>query len=841
MSFDPSDYFIPEAIEIIKYHIRNNEGNEVLFVGSVNDDGVVCDVRAVAMGHETAVVNVSSVARPGDICIHNHPSGNIKPSNPDLALASQGAEYGVGSYIVDNDVTKILPVVKWIPSEETGVEKISESDVDEIFGHEGVISSFFKGFEFRKPQLLMAKKIAEAVNNKKLLAVEAGTGTGKSFAYLVPLMLYIISNKGKKAVVSTSTIALEEQLKEKDIPVLQSLLDCEDLPVAILKGRSNYICKRRYENYRSGSMLLPFGEGENREKIVHSLDQWIELPHDGSRTSLNADVDIKVWREICCDETSCERGRCRYFEECFFFKARRKVNFASLILVNHHLLMADISIKMDNDGERGLLPAYDILVMDEAHNVFKSAVSFLGETVSVYAVRFTLMRIFNREKNSGLLSGLYDIAPSLSRDFTNFIEELMNSISVLNASMKHLYLPEIQDFFKQNFEDSGNTFELDEISFRKELGEKIKKMMISLENLSTDLEKLIVRFKDHVVEDPWERSKKDDFIYSLFTDIKGASIKIETVYRFFKRFLSDEDIGDSVFWAEKKGRKNFAFTITPVAIQKILSEHLYEKTDSVIFSSASLATSRERSSGFDFFARESGISACEREKEFVMLPGCFNFSEQLKAFAISDLPLPNTKNFDEASIKISRELIRASGGSALLLFTSIKHREQAYTELRNMELPVLNQGFGSIGMIVDDFRTNITSSLLATDTFWEGMDMKGDTLRNLIIIRLPFRFPGHPFVKRYIRKLEEETGKSGFMLYTLPNAVLKMKQGVGRLIRSGKDIGTITILDKRIVTKRYGKQFMDALPADVNFNILNGSSAVVKTTDFFKKSKCSSE
>lgn len=832
MSFKPEDFLLPEVVSLLRHFIDSNNGNEILAVGAVNQDGFVYDAVLFGMGDSEKVPAVLAAAKPGNVLIHNHPGGDIRPSDADLSVASRAAEKGIGSYIVDNLVTKIFPIVRWIPQEKEEIVATAPEEMEAIFGPQGFLSAAYSDYEFRAPQLEMSLRVTAMVNTGGLLAVEAGTGTGKSFSYLVPLMSHIAKNPGRKAVITTSTIALEEQLSHKDIPFLQEKLGFEKIPTAILKGRNNYLCLRKFRLFRlAGSQLTinPEKQGTSAAETVSAIEEWLQLPHDGSRTSLATAIDQEIWSEIGSDEHSCERAKCRHFDKCFFYKARRKANFASILLVNHHLLMADVSLRMEGEEMAGILPKYDILVIDEAHNLIKSAVSFLGESASTYSILYNLRRLFNGERGTGLLIRLFDAYanPDSAKD----IEGLISEVSAFIPYYTHSLLPE----FMSTVKDNGEAYiELDREEAREDMLDGFVKVPQFLTNTCERLTPILKKISGRIEKDPLKRTAEEDALNSIVTEINGVISRMDTTVEFLNSFFTSPHSEESVFWGEKTSRSHMKFNLTPLKIQDILAKQIYDKVRTIIFTSATLSTGRTEE-GFGFFKRESGLELSKRTTELIHLPGCFDYASHLKAFIASDMPDPNSPDFEKTSISALSELVKSSGGGALVLFTSIRHRDEAKKAMKDFPLPLISQNDYSLSAVIDKFRKDVNSSLLATDTFWEGIDMKGDTLRNLIIVRLPFRFPSHPYFKRYVENLEAETGKDGFVLFTLPNAILKFKQGIGRLIRTKNDRGVITVLDKRLVSKSYGKIFIEALPEDVKFTGLPTKMIAGKTATFFSE------
>ena len=832
MSFKAELYFTAAAIRLARYFISQNDGNEIVMVGKVDSDGKVCDLRRAAMGDAGSVPAVIATAAPGEILIHNHPSGNVNPSGADIEVAARAAEKSVGSYIVDNDVLNIFPVVERIQPENAEIEPVDLEEVAEIFSQNGRLAQSDSAFEFRRPQIEMALSVAEAINSSSVLVSEAGTGTGKSFAYLVPAMQYVSKNKGKRVVISTSTIALQEQLFNNDIPALLKKLDIPDIGTVVLKGRSNYLCKRRYADFRMGSVQTKIDDDASQKTLetVEEIDRWLNYTDDGSRSNMNSAVSLDIWNEICADELACEKSKCRFFSSCFFFKARRRANFASLILVNHHLLMADVSMKSAEDEGEGILPKFDILVIDEAHNIFKSAVSFLGESVSSNSVRKLLGKLYNTSSGQGLLTKILN-----NNANSTLLKPLEKAVNILSggfqAKLAHSFIPELISILGKNSDE--NFYELDDPEKRKEMTDVLGKIVTVVTDV-TDLIAPVVKLLKEKDEAHTElRTVMDDMNRSLLTDLEGVVAKLASYAGFYSEFCIGTNTENQVFWGEKSG-ETLTLTISPLDVQRILAENLYKDTKSIIFTSATLTTSRDEH-GFDFFYRESGLSLSEREKKAISLESCFDYASQIKAFIGGDMPDPSRDRelFDSASIEAAHDIVKASGGGALVLFTSISHRENALKYFSDLDFEVFSQGKMPVQAIMKKFREDINATLLATETFWEGIDMKGDTLRNLVIVKLPFRFPSHPFIKRYVSKLEKDTGKGGFQVYTLPNAVLKFKQGFGRLIRTKSDIGTVTVLDKRIAEKNYGRDFIRSAPAGVRFNVLPVAEIARRIEEFF--------
>ena len=412
------------------------------------------------------------------------------------------------------------------------------------------------------------------------------------------------------------------------------------------------------------------------------------------------------------------------------------------------------------------------------------------------------------------------------------LEKAVNILSGgFQAKLAHSFLPELISILSKNSDET--LYELDDPEKRREMTEILGKIVTVVTDVTDLIAPVVKVLKEKDDAQTELRTVMDDMNRSLVTDLEGVVAKLAAYAGFYSEFCIGTNVENQVFWGEKSGEA-LTLTISPLDVQRILAENLYKDTKSVIFTSATLTTSRDEQ-GFDFFYRESGLALCEREKKAVSLESCFDYASQVKAFVGGDMPDPGKTRelFDSESIDAAHEIVKASGGGALVLFTSISHREAALKSFSDLDFEVFSQGKLPIQAIMKKFREDVNATLLATETFWEGIDMKGETLRNLVIVKLPFRFPSHPFIKRYVAKLEKETGKGGFQVYTLPNAVLKFKQGFGRLIRTKNDIGTVTVLDKRIVTMNYGRDFIKAAPAGLKFNVLPVAEIARQIEDFF--------
>lgn len=616
----------------------------------------------------------------------------------------------------------------------------------------------------------MAVAVAGAIRDSETLVIEAGTGVGKSFSYLIPIAQHVLKNE-TLAVISTNTISLQEQIVHKDIPFLEKALGM-DFKAVLVKGRHNYICLRRLNrsNFKQKDLFADEYEMQQFAKIV----AWSYRTQDGSLYDMEGTPDARVWDMVSANSENCLGKKCPYYKQCHFQKAREKIHEARMLIVNHHLFFSNLAMK---DEQKSVFPDYDVLVFDEAHSIEGVATEHLGTSVSNSGLRYLMELLFNPKKQKGFLLTIGD-------------QESMEWVEIIRRRSDAFFKG-----VKEYFEARKLNGEADSM--------RIRRPDFVNNDLATPLSKLV---ESLTTAKKQARNKEDELeIGAFIRKVNALNSSLEAIL--------GQALENYVYWLEcsKNKRTNkVSINAAPISIAAILREEIFSSHKPIILTSATLSIDN---SSFKYFKDRVGVG----DSKDLQLGSSFDYKNQVRMYIAKNMPRPNSIiEYGHAVAEKVRHYIGLTNGSAFVLFTSYSLMNVVYEELEDYlnqkGFNVLRQGAGlGRSKMLSRFRKETGSVLFGVDSFWQGIDVQGKALSNVIITKLPFSVPDHPVIEARIEEIERRGGDA-FLEYNLPEAVLRFKQGFGRLIRSRQDTGIIAILDSRIVNRSYGRQFLNSIP-----------------------------
>ncbi len=787
-------------------------GREVVFVLTIGDQGGADSVRVVARGRPEVVPAPIAELEHGDLVVHNHPNGDLEPSEADISVAGELAGVGVGSAIVDNNVERMYVIV-----EPTTVPPVRSLDVDalaEVLEPDGRLGTVQDGYEYRPAQVDMLRAVVRALNNDVPALLEAGTGVGKSFAYLVPAFAWAAQNR-ERVVVATATINLQQQLIDKDVPAVRSMLG-SDVTAALVKGRGNYLCRIRLEESVEEDLLF-----EEPDDELLMIRDWAARSSTGAKDDLSFLPKEDVWSRVNSDPDACAASRCRRRDDCFLLKARKAAASAGILVANHHLLFSDLAIRMGGIGyeSTAILPPFRRLIFDEAHNVERSATSYFSQTLSKFAAGKALGRLrrTRRGRTLGLLAQLSRLVvgatgPASRRDGGSG-KGIEQTVELIDRARGYADLLDAECLAFLGTETAlrvapGGSSVVGRGA--RGLSAEAARALSDLSQSLLDIAMAVADVFDHLDEAQLE--------LPVVMELRPVIRRLEAMASLCEAFLrfsdhGEEERGEKVYWMEKvatsSGQVYCRLTVSPLEIGEVMHEAVLEPHPTVIFTSATLRVAES----FSYFESRVGLGEGERIEE--SFPSPFEYKERVLLAVPSDAPLPEEPGYQDFLSQFVGDLLVLSEGRALVLFTSYRMLRDTYEAVRprldEIGVRTLRQGDDDRGRLLLQFRTDLASVLFATDSFWEGVDTPGDALSLVVMCRLPFRVPTHPI---YLARMEaiETRGGNAFVELSLPEAVMRLKQGFGRLMRRGSDKGVVTITDSRVLKKRYGSLFLASLP-----------------------------
>lgn len=639
-----------------------------------------------------------------------------------------------------------------------------KAEAGKILGAGGPLAAGLAGYEERSVQIQMAEAVEKAFLAGHNLVVEAGTGVGKSFAYLVPAVLEA-RNVGMRVLISTHTISLQEQLTKKDVPFLKEHLGL-DFEAVLVKGRRNYLCIRRLvRTSRSGESLF---DDADALRDLGRIIEWAYQTTDGSLSDLEPQPRTDVWEKVCSDRSACRGARCAYYHKCFFQNARKRAAAADIIIANHSIFFSNLALSL-GETDRGFLPACGAVVFDEAHSVENVASEHLGLEMSNISVSYLLNGLYNPRTDKGFLKVIGGLG------LGEYVENVRYAADA--------FFSKVADWLATKAPSNGRVRE--QMGVSDTLSEPLRALAAGLRALpaaTDDDEMEIAYYADRCVE------------------------RANTLEAFIRQCE-----GDFAYWVERGGRhgRRIILKAAPVSVAPYI-QAACQRTRSVVFTSATLAVGADRT--FEYFRKQMGLDGTETLK----LGSPFDYRKQVWLHIPPQMPLPTEQGYVAALAENILECVKATSGRAFVLFTSYSTLNEVYElaapGLEAEGITCYRQG-GGLGRwsILAHFKEGAPACIFGTDSFWQGVDVPGEALSNVIITRLPFPVPDRPLVAAKFERIRQE-GHDPFKEYSLPEAVLKFRQGFGRLIRTATDRGVVVVLDRRIISKWYGKAFRDSIP-----------------------------
>ena len=809
---DIRDRFSEESLQTIKKYLEEHNNKSMIFKATFDEDEKIQKPFFLSLYKKKSFEETLTKVARNEVVIRTTKPNQLYPSDMELELSEElYTRRNIAYCLLSSDLDDFYFV--------QDIDRIflEEIDIENYFAKDGILAKEIKGFEYREEQEEMAQYIQDAINEDRKIIVEAGTGTGKTLAYLIPSIKWAVTNK-KKVIIATNTINLQEQLLLKDIPLAKSIIK-DEFSYVLVKGRNNYVCKRLFNELVLGKSIdIETFSMEAREQIEYIL-KWGNKTKTGDKAELPFEVYPDVWELVQSTTELCLGKKCPYRKECFYMKTRMEKMEADILISNHHVFFADLNVRAetDFDSEYLILPRYDMVIFDEAHNVESVARSYFSVEVSKISFTRLLNRIYQkknkRKKEKSALIRVEDTVDEKnledSEQYIYLLNTLKEEISILQ-NIGDEYFDEIRKIYETNTEapikKSLNNFEMTKSRFLENLREKKDIFQSKL----ADFLNLMMSFNNVIDE---EKDKNPEVI-NFNNHLKMFKAYIDS-FKFINSFEDD----NYIYWLDiNSKRTNVILTATPLNIAQKLSTVLFDNLDRLVFASATIVVN----GNFDYFKKSLGLDEEDCIEAIIKSP--FDYNEQMSVYIPSDIQdSENINAFVSDASRFILNILLKTNGKAFILFTSYTMLNQIYysisKKLKDKGFEVFLHGDKPRSQLIKEFKEAENPILFGTTSFWEGVDVQGENLSNVIITKLPFLVPTDPVVSAISKKIEEDGGNS-FTDFQLPEAIIKFKQGVGRLIRKKTDRGNIFILDNRILKKRYGSLFINALPSQKNIKIL---------------------
>ena len=809
---DIKERFSEKSLQTIKEYLIENDNKSIIFKATFDENEVIQEPFFLSLYKKKTFEETLTKVKRDEVVIRITKPNQLYPNDLELELSEElFNRRNIAYCLLSSDLDDFYFIQD---IDRTNLEKI---DIENYFSEDGILVNEIKGFEHRHEQEEMAKNIQKAINDNRKIIVEAGTGTGKTLAYLIPAIKWAIANK-KKVIIATNTINLQEQLLLKDIPLAKSVIK-DEFSYALVKGRTNYLCKRLFTELSLGkSVDIETFSMEAREQIEYIL-KWGNKTKTGDKAELPFEVYPDVWELVQSTTELCLGKKCPFRKECFHMKTRMKKMEADILISNHHVFFSDLNVRAetDFDSEYLILPRYDMVIFDEAHNIESVARSYFSVEVSKISFTRLLHRIYQKKsKKKKEKSALTRVEETIDEkylektgDYLELLKNMKLEIYILQT-IGDEYFDEIRKMFETNTEapirKSLNNFEMTKSNFLENLRAKKEFFQAKL----AEFLNLMMAFNNVIDE---EKDKNPEVI-NFNNHLKIFKKYIDS-FKFINNFSDD----DYVYWLDiNSKRTNVVLTATPLNIAQKLSSVLFENLNRLVFASATIMAN----GNFEYFKKSLGLDEEECMECFIESP--FDYENQMSVYIPADIQdSENLNAFITDASKFILDILKKTKGKAFILFTSYTMLNQIYyslvNKLKNSNFEIFLHGEKPRSQLIKEFKEAKNPVLFGTTSFWEGVDVQGENLSNVIITKLPFLVPTDPIVSAISKKIEESGGNS-FSDFQLPEAIIKFKQGVGRLIRKKTDRGNVFILDSRVIKKKYGSAFIKALPSQKNIKIL---------------------